>query len=318
MPSPLGAASDAVGSYVEKRDTNRDKALALSMEREKMANDERHKTRELDLKQQSVESEVKSRDSQTKIAEAQEEYRKRVEPILFETAQQHLAGVKAETISAQSKAIVDKADAELKQRLHDAGLDMKQAELVIQQTRQSIATSVAQQHQAEAATTREKSLLPGEIKQQGATLNQTNALTNYYNRNPGGAGGSSSTPSTADTSKLSDTGRQFYEMLFSTNNPATPQQAKLAIDNPKNKLTPEDRQILTEFVMSKHLGLPQTVKGRTPKAAPKADRNALTEVQSAHAAGQTDDEIIKNTLIAHRYSPVQAQAAIDAYNEQHP
>ena len=237
-----------LNSFAEGAVEGRNKAQALALAKEKQSSDERNQTRSLDLQQQKTTSDVIAQQSQTKIAEAQEAYRKRVEPILEAEAAAHLEGTKSEVRLHELQVQVAQIDEEFKSQLHAAGLDMKQAQATIQATQTQIQHNVAQTLQANQQQTKFAAQEePGRIAEQAAATEGTRANTNYTNQlashvgQTANGGGMNPTDALTAYTHLSPAGQKIVDAVESGQ--MTPRAGALAAQ----KLGPEGPKVVTVF-----------------------------------------------------------------------
>lgn len=201
-PSALGAASQAAGAYTEQRDQNRDKALALSLEREKMANDKAYRDTTLSQRQQEIDQQHQ-RDlvSQThieltdKIAQGDAEFRRSLDQITRDTMQATLTGQNLANANATAILKVNQIKAKYAEQLERAGLTKAQADAHVSSVESQFATVFAKQ----------------KVRQGEASIGATNAGAEASR-----AGAAASYASAAASSERTSEDRQLFPVQLET------------------------------------------------------------------------------------------------------
>lgn len=202
QPSALGAASQAAGAFSEQRDQNRDKALALSLEREKMASDKAYRDQTLQQHQQEIDQQHE-RDlvAQThtqlvdKIAEGDATFRRSLDGITRDTMQATLTGQNLANANATAVLKVNQAKAKYADQLERAGLSQAQAAAHVSQVESQYATVFAKQ----------------KVRQGEASIGATNAGAEASR-----AGAAASYASAAASTERTSEDRQLFPVQLET------------------------------------------------------------------------------------------------------
>jgi hypothetical protein len=318
MPSTLSAGADAAGSFLaakRQRDLQ-DQAKKYQQQRDARKDMESDRTFGLeqgeaaDAHARTV-SDIAHTTLEDRIAKAQEDFRKQMEPL--ERTHQLLENKIA------AGQVLDAKDLHLQ----------RQYELITAR----VTAQVAQKYAIPQAAL---SLQQGkaELAHTNAETASTNASTAYTEKatsllGTGGFGGGGGRGSASDRKEqvfndamdsLSDKGREFYDMLYSTNNPPTRAQALLALDavarRPgKGGITPGDVRALKTMIEDKSNS--QFVTPTNQAAAARAtDRAEATDAKTAEAQNNQKFETIKDTP-AFKALPAESRAffqqGVDAY-----
>lgn len=266
---PLSAASDAVGAYSDRKRQNDLDAQAQAYQKQRDARRDMESDRSYGLQKGEADdehaqtlSQLQTADQQRQIAAATEEYNEKLRPIMLDQQQlqnQMTRGeIKAQDAQAQLVKLQTKAasvDLEIKKKYGlpaaAAALKQSQAEASTAQTEAKIAP---QQALANLAATQAST----EATRAGTALTQKETALAGTSAGRGGRGSSATerAQSAYDDAmnSLSDTGRKFYDMLYSTNNPPTRAQAMLALQATMRNgsgLTPDDRKKLETLINSR-------------------------------------------------------------------
>lgn len=182
MPSPLGAASDAIGGYVAQKNENIDRAEAkrqrdatLALERERLASQKYYQSQTLDLERKAQDEAHRhtlvaegSQALHDKIAQAAADFEQQMRPVTIELAKAQLAAQQDANAQAPLKTAL------LKFQVQGAKVDA------------AIKSKYGPQ-EAEAAIQEGQARL----KLIAAQVNETNAIAyrTMHPVNPGGIGG---------------------------------------------------------------------------------------------------------------------------------
>ncbi len=236
---PLTAASEAVGAFTDKKRTNDLENQARDYQKSRDSRRDMEADRSFDDTHARTMSDLQTQEQTRKITAATEEYNEKLRPVMLQQ-QQLQVKIQQGQIDAQKGA----ADLAKLQR-QGAAIDLeikkkygvKEAAAALQQAQAQATTATVTANAApQMAADQHAQAQAGIASTQASTAESQRRLSSGADdyQAPAGPRASASERGTQAyedaMGSLSPEGMQFYEMLYSTNNPPTRAQAMLALE----------------------------------------------------------------------------------------